>query len=142
MYKGNQFFRDIEKNCYNGKARLGEMDDQGVTVQVLSTVPVMFNYNAQPEHCLDLSRLLNDHISGLCNKYPSRFIGLGTVPLQHPKYAIQELQRCHEMGLVGIQIGSHVNNFPLSDDSLFEVFAACEELNMCVFVHPWDMSGE
>ena len=44
--------------------------------------------------------------------------------------------------MVGIQIGSHINQVPLGDPSLFKVFEACERLGACVFVHPWDMAGE
>ncbi len=44
--------------------------------------------------------------------------------------------------VVGIQIGSHINQVPLGDPSLFKVFEACERLGACVFVHPWDMAGE
>ena len=49
-------FRDIECNCWDPATRLSECADTGVDVQVLSTVPVLFNYWAQPEHCLDLAQ--------------------------------------------------------------------------------------
>lgn len=109
----------------------------------LSTVPIMFNYWAKPEDTLDLSRFLNDHIAEVVERYPTRFVGLGTLPMQSPKLAIQELERCvKELGLAGVQIGSHINDWNLSDENLFDVFAAAEELGAAVFVHPWDMVGK
>jgi len=143
MMKGDQFFREIDENCYRPEARLKECDRYGVDVQVLSTVPVMFSYWAKPEDTLAVSRFLNDHIAAICKKYPKRFVGLGTIPMQAPDLAIQELRRCiQELGLVGIQIGSHVNKWPLSAPELFPIFQEAERLGACIFVHPWDMLGQ
>src|SRR5205814_6866900 len=87
-----------------------EMDRAGVTMQVLSTVPVMFSYWAKPADALDLSRLLNDHIAEVVRANPTRFIGLGTIPLQDPDLAAGELERCvRELGLRGAEIGTHVD---------------------------------
>ena len=75
--------------------------------------------------------------------YPRRFIGLGTLPMQAPELAIREMARCvKELGLAGVEIGSHVNDWNLSDPRLFPVFQAAEELGAAVFVHPWDMMGK
>lgn len=40
-----------------------------------------------------------------------------------------------------MEIGTHVNAWNLDEPALFEFFAAAEELNAAVFVHPWDMIG-
>lgn len=135
-------FRDIEDTCWSLRRRIVDCDKCGVDVHVLSTVPVMFSYWAKPEDALDLSMMLNDHIAACVASNPQRFVGLGTLPMQSPEFACQELRRCvTELGLAGVQIGSHVNQRNLSDPSLFCVFKTAAELGAAVFVHPWDMIG-
>ena len=103
--------------------------------QVLSTVPVMFNYWAKPEDTLDLSMMLNDHMAKCVATAPNRFVGLGTLPLQSPELAIGELRRCvNDLGLAGVQIGSHINGWTLSEPALFKVFQAAEELGAAMWV--------
>ncbi len=136
-------FREIDSNCWDPAVRLKECDATDVNVQVLSTVPVMFSYWAKPEHALDLAKLLNEHIAGVVAEHPKRFIGLGTIPMQAPELAAKELERCcKELGLAGVQIGSHVNEWNLDAPELFPVFATAAELGAAVFVHPWDMMAK
>ena len=135
-------FREIESNCWDGSARLRDCDAANVGVQVLSAIPVLFSYWATPQQGNDLSRFLNDSLAELCASAPRRFIGLGTLPMQSPDLAMQELERCILMGFAGVQIGSHVNDWNLSDPALFPVFERASELGAAVFVHPWDMMGE
>ncbi|MBR9833376.1 amidohydrolase family protein [Acidiluteibacter ferrifornacis] len=142
MMMDNKFFREIEDNCWSAEARIKECGHQHVDVQVLSTVPVMFSYWAKPYDCLEVSKFLNDHIADIVVRYPKRFIGLGTVPMQDAELAIEELKRCKEIGLKGIQIGSHVNDWNLSSPKLFPIFEAAQDLEMSIFVHPWDMMGK
>ena len=137
-----QHFREIEDNCWDPRRRIEQMDAAGVTVQVLSTVPVMFSYWARGEDGVEVARYLNDEIAAAVNEFPLRFVGLGTVPLQAPDMAIKELERCKNIGLAGVEIGTNVNQLNLGEPQFFDFFAACEELVMAVFVHPWDMMGQ
>ncbi len=135
-------FREVESNLWDPTRRMGECDQDGVGVQVLSTVPVMFAYGARAEHAHDLAQLLNDHLAGVVRSSPARFVGLGTVPLQDATRAVRELERCvRELRLPGVQIGTNVAGRDLDDPAIAPFFAAAEDLGAAIFVHPWEMFG-
>lgn len=142
MMRGNQFFREIEENCWNAELRMDEYKTHHTQVQVVCTIPVMFSYWAKPMDTLSLSKYLNDHLAKLVDKYPRRYVGLATLPMQDTELAIQELTRCKKIGLHGIQIGSNINDENLNEERFFPIFEACERLGMAVMVHPWNMMGE
>lgn len=141
MLKDGALFREVTANCWDPELRLRECDRDGVDIQVLSTVPVLFNYWARAADCLDWSRFLNDDLARVVATNPRRFMGLGTVPMQDSELAIRELERCRDIGFVGVQIGSNINGKNLDEPGLFPIFEAAQSLDMAVFVHPWDMLG-
>lgn len=141
MMKGNQFFREIQSNCWDPELRIKEYERFNTQVQVVCTIPVMFSYWAKADDCLELSKFLNDDIANLITKYPKNYIGLGTIPMQDADLAIEELERCKNIGLKGIQIGSNINDENLSEDKFFPIFEACQQLDLALMVHPWNMMG-
>ena len=143
MMKGDKLFREVENNCFDAGTRIKEMDETAVTMQVLSTIPVLFNYWAKPADGLETSRFFNDHIADTVAKDPNRFIGIGTVPLQDIDLAIKEMERCvGELQLPGLEIGSNINGLNLSDRKFFPFYQRAEQLGCALFVHPWEMMGE
>jgi aminocarboxymuconate-semialdehyde decarboxylase len=152
MMIGDRVFREITDNVWDPLQRIEECDRDGISMQVLSTVPVMFSYWAKPADALDLSRRLNDHIADVVRDHPERFAGLATIPMQDPDLAAGELERCiRELGLRGAEIGTHVDANPhsgrvdalnLDNASLQPVWSAAEKLGAAIFVHPWDMLGK
>jgi aminocarboxymuconate-semialdehyde decarboxylase len=141
MMKDDEFFREIESNCWDEHKRMEECDHHHVDMQVLSTIPVLFHYWAKAEDAYDTSRFLNDHIAEIVALFPHRFTGLGTVPMQSASHAIKEIERCKSLGLQGIEIGTNINDLNLNEPRFFPIFEAAEAMDMCVFVHPWNMMG-
>jgi aminocarboxymuconate-semialdehyde decarboxylase len=143
MMKGDKVFRVVQENGYKAESRLKEMDETEVALQVLSTIPVLFNYWAKPHDGFETSRFLNDHIAETVAKEPNHFIGLGTVPMQEVGLAIKEMERCiKELKMPGLEIGSNINGTNLSDPCFFPFYEAAEKLGCALFVHPWEMMGE
>ncbi len=134
-------FRTIKCNCWSAKNRLQDMKKYQIDIQVLSPIPVMFCYWARPKDALEVAQFLNDYIVQKCQKYPSQFVGLGTVPMQNTKLAISELERCKEIGLKGVEIGSNINKKNLDHIDLHPFYEAAQDLDMPLFIHPWEMMG-
>lgn len=142
MMQGEKFFREIGANCWDPEVRIREYAKYNAQVQVVCTIPVLFSYWAKPADGLEISRFLNDHIAEIVRQYPRHYVGLGTLPMQDMDMAINELIRCREIGLRGIQIGSNINGKNLSEPIFNPLWAACEQFDVCVLVHPWEMMGE
>ncbi|MBO0739103.1 MAG: amidohydrolase [Alphaproteobacteria bacterium] len=117
--------------------RIGDMDRMGIDIQAISPAPRQTYYGADPDLGREAARAVNDFIAEICGRYPDRFVGLGTVPLQAPELAIAELERLHaSLGFRGIEIMTHVAGEDLSAERFRKIFARCEELGLVVFMHP------
>lgn len=115
--------------------RIADMDRIGTDVQVLSTMPVLYNYDLSPADGLESSRQLNDDVAETVRGNPERFRGLGSVPMQDVSLAIPELARAMDIGLLGVSVATNVNG-TLWDDASFEpFFAEAERLGALLFFH-------
>jgi aminocarboxymuconate-semialdehyde decarboxylase len=117
--------------------RLEDMDAAGIDVQVISPSPGHYCYWAGEELARELARTVNDGLAHAVGQQPGRLLALGTVPLQWPRLAVEELRRCvGELGMRGVEISTHVNDDELADPKYHPFFAAAEELGAVLFLHP------
>ena len=119
----NENFRTVQCNCWSPTQRLKEYNKFNIDVQVISPIPIMFSYWADPKDALEVSQFINDFIASVCSKNPKKFIGLVTVPMQSTKEAIKELERCkYELNLPGIEIGSNINDENLNSKKFHDFY--------------------
>lgn len=143
MKADGTFFRAIDSLCWDPEAIIRHMDKQEVQLMALSTIPVLFYYWAKPEHTHEWSKYINNHLAEVQSNNPKRFVGIGTLPMQDIKLAVEELTRCkHELNLPGVEIATNILGKNLDDESFLPFYEAAENLGMCIFVHPWDMMGQ
>jgi len=108
-----------------------------VDIRVLSLAPISYLYDFDDNVALTFYIKFNDNLAHIVEKSEGMFIGLAGVPLQSPSLAIDELKRAvKDLGLKGVEIGSHVLGKNLDDESLRDFFRIVSALNIPVFVHP------
>jgi aminocarboxymuconate-semialdehyde decarboxylase len=119
--------------------RLQAMDRNLVDVQLLSHMPKMFWYSASPNEAPNLASEVNDSIAQMVASAPSRFCGLAHLPLQNPAASLSEMDRAiGDLGMVGFEVGSHVNGIRWDSPQLFPILQRAEELDSMVLIHPCD----
>jgi aminocarboxymuconate-semialdehyde decarboxylase len=132
-----QQFAQIGPALNSVDRRLADMDRLGIDVQALSPNPGQLFYHLDAELGLAASRVTNDGIAAAAARHPTRFVGMGTVPLQNAELAVAEMRRCvRELDLRGIEVSTNVNGRDLHAVDLRPFWAAAEELGVLVFIHP------
>jgi aminocarboxymuconate-semialdehyde decarboxylase len=120
---------------FDAERRLEASAASGLDAELLSPFPAILNYRAPAEVGRELCRVTNEYIAGLVAAFPSRFFGLGTVPMQDPDMAAAELTGVAKAGLAGVEIASNINGVSLHDPRFDGFFAECERLGSAIFVH-------
>jgi len=117
--------------------RLKDMDAQGVDVQVVSIHTPFFGYHLDPAQGRQLAREVNDEIAAMTKQWPARFAGLGTLPVQDVKAAIDELERAVTvLGLKGAELDTLVNGENWDEPKFLPLFKAAEAMGAVLFFHP------
>lgn len=121
--------------------RLAAMDRSGVDVQAVSVIPNLYHYWADTGLADEIVAAANEQIAKTVAFAPARLVGLATVALQHPERAAGQLRDAMtRLNLRGVEISTAVNGRELDDRGLDPFWAACEEREALVFVHPWGYS--
>ncbi|MBC7468895.1 MAG: amidohydrolase [Ramlibacter sp.] len=134
-------YRTVPDSSWDAGRRLLEMTHTGVTHQVISPMPELLSYWLPADDALSLNSFMNEELSAMVRDDPAHFTGLGAVPLQDVELAIGELERCMELGLAGVELGSNINGKPLGHADHEPFFAAAQSLGAAIFVHALRPAG-
>jgi aminocarboxymuconate-semialdehyde decarboxylase len=140
MVRG-KVFRVIDSRSWNVARRQDDMGADGIDVQVLSPMPELLSHGLPVGEADDLSKIMNEQAARMIASSPGKFRGIGMAPMQDPELAAKRLEEVRALGLLGIEIGTHINGVPLGDERLDPVYAAAEALDLLIFVHPLHPAG-
>jgi aminocarboxymuconate-semialdehyde decarboxylase len=118
------------------EAKLEQLQSVGLDAAVVSGSPALFAYEVDAGRGAALCRAVNAGLAELCEFDPERLRWIAHVPLQDPEAAASLLTEAARAGAVGAQIGTSVAGTPLADASLDSFWAAAEEHETTLMLHP------
>ena len=131
----------IGETLSNTQARLRDMDDAGIDMQVLSLGPGVEDYDTA--FATALVAETNDELSEVVKKYPSRFAGLASIAPQNPEAAANELERAViKLGLKGALLRSHSKGEHYDIQKYWVIFERAEILGVPIYIHPREPSPD
>ena len=118
--------------------QIADMDERGIDMHVVFTGPVhMSTWWADPQTAAKLTRRMNDIIAGWVARYPKRFVGTITLPMQDVDLAIAELTRgVEELGHKAVLLPTNVDGVYLGDRKFWPLWQAIRDHDIAVFIHP------
>jgi aminocarboxymuconate-semialdehyde decarboxylase len=135
-------YRPFPRGGHDIERRFADMDATGVDMHVLSGAPQTWLYGQDAAVGVAASVIQNDEIARLVKEHPDRFAGIATLPMQAPDQAAAELRRAMtKLGLHGAMIGSNAGGKNLDDPGFEPLWAAAEELDAWMMVHPGNVAG-
>ncbi len=134
---GGKWIKSATDDFVNIEKILAAQEEAGVDMVLLCPWVNLLFYNTYVDEGLRRSRIQNKALSELAQKYSDRVAGLGTVPLQNPEMAANELKALMELpGVYGVEVAASVNSVSLGDDRFLPFWNAAEDSGALVFIHP------
>jgi len=119
-----------------GARRLADMDEAGVTVQVLSASGPGA-YLLDGAEGIAFAREINDVLAKAVAAHPDRFAGFAHLPMRSPQQAADELERTvRDLGFCGALINGVTEGRFLDDPRFEPILARAEQLDVPIYLHP------
>jgi aminocarboxymuconate-semialdehyde decarboxylase len=128
--------RSQSSYLYDEDRRIAFMDEHGFDVQVLvlARPPVWLGMKRDDLH--RMVRVANDSIAAFARRHPSRFIGVGVIPVVD-EVMMEEYERVHdELGLAGVLIFSNIEGKPVDDESMWPLYERAAQRGTPIWIHP------
>jgi uncharacterized protein len=119
------------------KARLADMDTEGIDVAVLyGTVSLGFFGLQDGAYAAACCRAYNDWLAAYCAVDPARLKGVPTLPLQAPDAALAEARRAiTDLGFVSLTLPCALGLRALDDPFFDDFYALAQELDVPIGFH-------
>jgi 2,3-dihydroxybenzoate decarboxylase len=122
-----------------GEVRLAAMDGVDIARSVLSIAGPGVQNERDGGTARRRAAEANDFLADEIAKRPDRYSGFGHLPMQDPRGAANELERCmRELKFAGVMINGHTNGQYLDHPSLYPFWERAEALDATVYIHPTD----
>ena len=129
---------DVFRGGYDPEARLDDLARDGVDGEILFPTIAMQMYPvADVDFQWALFRAYNTWLAEeFCAAHPDRFWGIGMLNHEDVDRAVNELRRCHSIGLVGVMVPMFTGEDNVYQNPRFDrLWAAASELGMPVNLH-------
>jgi 2,3-dihydroxybenzoate decarboxylase len=122
-----------------GELRLNAMHRAGVERSVLSIAGPGVQIERDVKTACRKAGAANDFLAKQINSRPDRFAGFAHLPMQDPKAAADELERCmRDFGFCGAMIHGHTNGQYLDHPALDAFWDRAQALSALIYLHPAD----
>lgn len=113
------------------------MDQHNIAVSVISLANPWLDF-IDTEIAAGEAVRINDEVNGLCEQYPGRLFAFGALPLSAKvEEVVKEVKRLTTLPKMrGIILGTSGLGSGLDDPALDPIYAALEESNSMIFLHP------
>jgi aminocarboxymuconate-semialdehyde decarboxylase len=138
---GGKVFRKIDSRSWDVERRLSDMVEDGTDMQVLSPMPELLSHWLPADDAEYLADVMNEQIAAMIAQAPGHFDGIGMVCAQDIPRAVRQLEKVKALGFSGIEIGTHIDGVALGSETLEPLYAAAENLDLGIFVHPLHPAG-
>jgi 2,3-dihydroxybenzoate decarboxylase len=125
--------------------RLQEMDASGIGYSLLSLTAPGIQAVPDPQQAITQAREANDALAEVAAANPARYGGFAALPMQDPKAAVAELERCvTQLGFPGVMLNGFTNTpdgkgaWYYDHDRFLPFWEAAESLGVPVYLHPRD----
>ncbi len=129
----------IRKGCWDGKARLEDMDEDGVDAEFLyPSQRTMYHFMGNQDREFHLAGV-QAYNNWLCDEFaandPERLFGLAQMPNLGVDAAIAELERCKAKGMRGAIVTAWPNGGDTLGPEDDRFFATAQDLEMPISIH-------
>ncbi|HZS13260.1 MAG TPA: amidohydrolase family protein [Candidatus Dormibacteraeota bacterium] len=136
------FERDIMRGGWDPEQRIKDMDAVGVDGQILFPTVGFHLYGLEDPYLLRaVFTAWNNWVRDFCKGREKRLRGVGFLSLDDIDWAIAEMKRCKEMGLVAANIPLTPMDPPYSHAYYEPFWSAAEDLEMPLVSHTGSVRG-